>query len=54
VAQIGGCAGVSLLVVASTDGSNGLPSLVVAKEFGSPGTLQTMFVFRNSTWSYDV
>jgi len=54
VARVSECAGVSVLVVASTDGSNGLPSLVVADEFGSPGTLRTMFVFGNSTWRYGV
>ena len=50
MARVGECAGVSVLVVASMDGSNGFPSSVVADEFGSPGTLQTMFVFGNSTW----
>jgi len=54
VARVGECAGVSVLVVASTDGSNGLPSSVVADEFGSLGTLRTMFVFGNSTWHYGV
>ena len=49
MARVGECADVSVLVVASTDGSNGLPSSVVADEFGSPWTLQTMFVFGNST-----
>jgi len=44
----------SVLVVANTDGSNGLPSSVVADEFGSPGTLRTMFVFGSSTWRYGV
>ena len=54
MARVGECAGVSVLVVASTDGSNGLPSSVVADEFGSPRTLRTMFVFENSTWRYGV
>jgi len=49
VARVGECASVSVLVVASTDGSNGLTSSVVVDEFGSPGTLRTMFVFGNST-----
>jgi len=35
-------------------GPDGLPSSVVADEFGSLGTLQTMFVFGNSTWRYGV
>ena len=35
-------------------GPNGLPSSVVADEFGSPGTLGTMFVLGNSTWHYGV
>jgi len=30
-------------------GPDGLPSLVVADDFGSPGTLRTMFVLGNST-----
>jgi len=54
VARVGECAGVSVLVVASTDGSNRLPSSVVADEFGSPRTLRTIFVFENSTWRYGV
>ncbi|QCD79012.1 hypothetical protein DEO72_LG1g2649 [Vigna unguiculata] len=33
-------------------GPYGWPSSVVADEFGSPGTLRTMFVFGNSTWRY--
>ena len=49
MARVGECASVSVLVVASTDGSNGLTSSVVVDEFGSPGTLRTMFVFGNST-----
>jgi len=35
-------------------GPDGLPSLVVADEFGSPGMLRTMFVIGNSTWHYGV
>jgi len=35
-------------------GPLGLPSSVVADEFGSPGTLRTLFVFGNSTWRYGV
>jgi len=35
-------------------GPDGLPSSVVADEFGSPRTLRTMFVFGNSTWRYGV
>ena len=54
MARVGECASVSVLAVASTDGSNGLPSSMVADEFGSLGTLRTMFVFGNSTWRYGV
>jgi len=35
-------------------GPDGLPSSVVVDEFGSPGTLRTMFKPGNSTWRYGV
>jgi len=43
-------AGVSVLVVAQID----CPPQYLIDEFGSLGTLRTMFVFRNSTWRYGV
>jgi len=54
VARVGECAGVSVLVVASTDGSRWIALLSESLTSGSPGTLQTMFVFGNSTWRYSV
>jgi len=35
-------------------GPDGLPSSMVADEFGSRGTLRTMFVLGNSIWRYGV
>ena len=35
-------------------GPDRLPSSVLADEFGSLGTLQTMFIIGNSTWRYGV
>ena len=54
MARVGECAGVSVLVVASTDGSRWIALLSESLTSGSPGTLQTMFVFGNSTWRYSV
>jgi len=45
---------VSVRVVARTNGLEDCPPWYLANEFGSLGTLRTMFRTRNSTWRYRV